>query len=727
MTKFSTMKKFLFTVCTCIVTMTGTAQSQKISASLDMQMHQATASTAHRVAGKTVPYLSVFVHTAQPEQVAAAIKADGYYANVLGTELLTTQVPVSYIETLEANELVTCLEGVGKRQPNNDLARVEVGIDKIHKGTELETPFTGKGVLVGIIDEGFKWDHIAFKKDDGTSRFKWIWERRNYTDNTQPKTERTTTIPEGEDLWVGGNGHATHVAGTAAGSRISENDYYGVATEADMVGISTSFDDAELLEDVRTIAQYAQEQNQPCVINMSLGNIGNPGDGSSTYSKQLDEILKQYPNTTVVMSAGNSGDINCHATYTFKEAGESVYLFVNDLEVNKNVVIWSDKADHQKHLKVRSILLNYLYETDVLDVTGKTDIFEGDKQCVFCGYDSTDESYLAPNRRRALLMEITSLEKNVTFHAWAPEPYGFIEMSDLVIYDKKIPTTLAGDNNPSINEVGEMPIMVGNYVTRNVYPLLVTPDIPADFSKKYLVGYLNSESSRGPSLNSKLKKPTVSAPGTFLISSMNEQKPRQPGAKDGLYEQNFVSNVVRDGKNNYYSAYYGTSMSSPVVAGCIALWKQAYPQLTTAQIEDIIKRTARKDEYTKYTSSNAEVNTFDSDGWSRHWGYGKFDAYGGLKEVLKLKQGAHIQSLTGSTEPVSLLKRQGEWRILFNNNEPLADIYIYDMLGRMVAKQHYTSLNSGQEVVLPLSPHGSGVYTVRIKTNKSDTARKLMR
>ena len=164
-----------------------------------------------------------------------------------------------------------------------------------------------------------------------------------------------------------------------------------------------------------------------------------------------------------------------------------------------------------------------------------------------------------------------------------------------------------------------------------------------------------------------------------------------------------------------------------MVAGCIALWKQAYPQLTTAQIEDIIKKAARKDEYTKYTSSNAEVNTFDSDGWSRHWGYGKFDAYGGLKEVLKLKQGAHIQSLTGSTKPVSLLKRQGEWRILFNNNEPLADIYIYDMLGRMVAKQHYTSLNSGLEVVLPLSAYGNGVYTVRIKTNKNDTARKLTR
>ena len=167
-----------------------------------------------------------------------------------------------------------------------------------------------------------------------------------------------------------------------------------------MVGISSSMYNAELLEDVRTIAQYAQEQNQPCVINMSLGHVG-PGDGSSTYSKQLDEILKQYPNTTVVKSAGNSGDINCHATYTFKEAGEAVCLYVNNLEADKYVGIWSDKADHQKHFNVLVILLNNPYDNETSDVTRNTDRFEGDKQCVYCGYDSSDVTYLSPDGKRA--------------------------------------------------------------------------------------------------------------------------------------------------------------------------------------------------------------------------------------------------------------------------------------------------------------------------------------
>ena len=45
----------------------------------------------------------------------------------------------------------------------------------------------------------------------------------------------------------------------------------------------------------------------------------------------------------------------------------------------------------------------------------------------------------------------------------------------------------------------------------------------------------------------------------------------------------------------------------------------------------------------------------------------------------------------------------------------------------MVDKRHYSMLKSGQEVVLPLNAYGNGVYTIRIKTSKSDTARKLMR
>ena len=87
-----------------------------------------------------------------------------------------------------------------------------------------------------------------------------------------------------------------------------------------------------------------------------------------------------------------------------------------------------------------------------------------------------------------------------------------------------------------------------------------------------------------------------------------------------------------------------------------------------------------------------------------------------------------VQKAVANPDGTVELKDQPQIQfILFNNNEPQADIFIYDIQGRLVDKRHYTSLNSGQEVVLPLSAYDRGVYTIRIKTSKSDTTRKLMR
>ena len=67
------------------------------------------------------------------------------------------------------------------------------------------------------------------------------------------------------------------------------------------------------------------------------------------------------------------------------------------------------------------------------------------------------------------------------------------------------------------------------------------------------------------------------------------------------------------------------------------------------------------------------------------------------------------------------------WADIFWPCRPSLANNFYDIQGRMVDKRHYSMLKSGQEVVLPLNAYGNGVYTIRIKTSKSDTARKLMR
>ena len=66
-------------------------------------------------------------------------------------------------------------------------------VDDIHNGTDLETPFTGKGVIVGVIDQGFQFKHRAFLNEDGESRALAIWKHKiSYT-------KPTTVIPDTGD------------------------------------------------------------------------------------------------------------------------------------------------------------------------------------------------------------------------------------------------------------------------------------------------------------------------------------------------------------------------------------------------------------------------------------------------------------------------------------------------------------------------------------------------
>jgi hypothetical protein len=68
----------------------------------------------------------------------------------------------------------------------------------------------------------------------------------------------------------------------------------------------------------------------------------------------------------------------------------------------------------------------------------------------------------------------------------------------------------------------------------------------------------------------------------------------------------------------------GTSMASPMVAGILSLWLQAYPYLTPVQALNLLKTNALNDTYTGQIST-AGNNT---------WGWGKVDAHEGLKALV---------------------------------------------------------------------------------------------
>ena len=101
-------------------------------------------------------------------------------------------------------------------------------------------------------------------------------------------------------------------------------------------------------------------------------------------------------------------------------------------------------------------------------------------------------------------------------------------------------------------------------------------------------GRLASFSSRGD-FGSALFHPTVVAPGTSVVSLRGSGITNVTGAEGvaGSDAQRLSASELQ-----YYTTASGTSFSAPQVAGVIALMLEANPQLTPAQIRDILQRSA---------------------------------------------------------------------------------------------------------------------------------------
>ena len=100
-------------------------------------------------------------------------------------------------------------------------------------------------------------------------------------------------------------------------------------------------------------------------------------------------------------------------------------------------------------------------------------------------------------------------------------------------------------------------------------------------------GRLAGFSSRGE-FGSPLFRPTLVAPGVGTVS-LRASTVAAVTTLDGLTESD---NQLAASELPYYTTGRGTSFSAPQVAGVIALMLEANPQLTPAQIRDILQRTA---------------------------------------------------------------------------------------------------------------------------------------
>ena len=221
-----------------------------------------------------------------------------------------------------------------------------------------------------------------------------------------------------------------------------------------------------------------------------------------------------------------------------------------------------------------------------------------------------DSSLKAPNRNIPIRPSAKSVSENSGGYYEGNNKiagYNFIDGSNLCCSNDRAGT--------------DSLILVGAYVTRNA----ITDHNGKKYSiQSYEIGNcapFSSYTVEGYGPTGRME-PTISAPGATIVSAVNHYSSKY--TDDSNASADHVR--VNDDVENPYGNMAGTSMAAPCAAGIVALWLQADPTLTVADVKQLMKETAIHDDYTD-----------DVEGaW--HFGNGKLNALGGLLAILEHHQ-----------------------------------------------------------------------------------------
>jgi subtilisin family serine protease len=423
----------------------------------------------------------------------------------------------------------------------------------------------GQGAIVGVVDTGIDPAHEDFKTADGTgSRILYIWDQNTGEECTQ------ATIESGGCGHVDADGHGTHVAGCAAGNgRAPVNggptyQYVGVAPEANIITVATTFYNDEILDGIEYIFSKAHQLGMPAVVNLSLGGQDGPHDGTDPFDVAMDALAG--PGQIVVTSAGNEGDpaypIHQYAEHQgsdvnlpFKHHDWDGYAYYGDVYIT----IWHRGSDSYNVRVVSPV------SGDVTCRPGRTCTRVIDQKLTTLQIDNPGTSEVEHNGEKQVGIYLMGYTASGTWNIYlidnqlgAGTPHW---MHSWIFWDDTYLTRfINGDNQITISSPGSAKsiITVGAQTTKTDWT-----DIDGNPQQVtgQTIGDISTYSSRGPIRDGRFK-PDVTAPGTVIGAAMTGEVPvSDPGYAYRKY-------ILADGQ---HWILMGTSMASPHVAGLVAI------------------------------------------------------------------------------------------------------------------------------------------------------------
>jgi subtilisin family serine protease len=495
----------------------------------------------------------------------------------------------------------------------------------------------GTGALVGVADTGLDVTHADFI-EQGHSRVAWLLDLSVPPRGEYPDLEKQYGTPAADGsieygaVWSAMDldaamassaanlpqdevGHGTLVASCAAGNgEQGRSPYRGIAPGAQLVIARVAAADSEsianddLLRAVQFLYDRADFMNKPIVVNLSLGSEFGPHDGTLDWEEALaSHVGAAYPGHAMVAAAGNSGSI-------------------------------VDVQDHQSVLVSPTQTMRVPIPMVAVDGGGVevwVAMHPGSELQV--GLDGPDGTWLAPVGTGQSAGKTTSEYTAGVYNGSGSgsDPVPAASLGAVVIWQGNLPggtysITLTGTGSaelylegtealsadgsvgfsfgvrestvyvpathPEIIGVGctinksEWTSIDGLKLTLHVPDLDTAGGLPAaDGGVRDPVGGEPCWfSSAGPTLTG-LQKPEIMAPGGAIIGAMSAQA--APGGQVSIFTnpQCGASGAQMADPNcqqidTTHAVSFGTSFSSPVVAGAVAVMLQHDPTLTQADV-----------------------------------------------------------------------------------------------------------------------------------------------
>ncbi len=679
------------------------------------------------------------------------LEAEGVNVISVRGNIALVTVPVSDVERVSSLRAVKSMSLSRQLSLKTDNARSAMGVDKIHSGEGLDRAYTGKGVVTGIVDAGIHPNHINFRNADGSSRIKRLTHVYATSENITTSSGYEVDTYEGDavsefetddattyhgahtmGIMVGGyRGDLTYGTGTSTLSAkvlTGANPFYGMAPESDIVASCGDMQDMFIAIGIESAITYAEDHNQPAVVNLSLGSNVGPHDGSEVMGQFLDLAGES---AIICVAAGNEGQLpialNQTLTAEDTELKSFVYPYYGNVS-NENgiyynlrygqVYIYSDDASE---FEVQMVAYNKSRDRVIwkhtlssssegvatyyasADQAQDGDLTNSNFSKAFSGYAGIGSNIDSNNGRYYALIDYFLCD-NQDSNADGNYIFGFIvngkEGQRIDCYCDGLFTYMSGygiddwDNGSCNGSISDMAcahnvLVVGAYNTRNTFTSL---DGKSYSNGSYPAGEITNFSSYG-TLSDGRNLPHVCAPGAQIVSSGSTPYLELMEAPESAYQ----ARLEEADRNNYWHVEKGTSMSTPAVAGSIALWLEANPYLTIDDVKKIATETATVDSY---------VSNFTGD--PVQWGAGKFNAYEGLKEAIRLAAG--IDNVIADNDRL-LVKTIGDRHYnIFLGETDVMDVTFYNVAGQAVL----SASAQGDEIDVDASSLPAGVYVMSV-------------